>query len=238
MLKIALCDDVQEDLELINQAIHLWSKHKDVQVNIFVYHNGDELLNHYRHDDVDIIFLDIVMPLFNGMEVAYEIRTNDQATKIIFLTSSLEYAIESYDVKASGYLVKPVNVKKLFTLLDDCYKELYKEDEYMIIKDLHGYQKVYLHEIEYLEAQNKKVLFHLNNGDIIETQESLSQYVEKLGENQGFFKCHRSYLIGMNNVDYFNNTEIYTKQKKRIPIARGFGKSFKEAYFNFMFKGY
>lgn len=237
MLKIALCDDEQDSLELIYQSILQWSKQRNIQLEIYVYHHGDELMNHYRNENVNIIFLDIVMPLFNGMEVAHEIRKYDQVTKIIFLTSSLEYAIESYDVKASGYLVKPVNLEKLYVLLDDCYKELYKEDEYIVVKDSHGYQKIYLYQIEYLEAQNKKVLFYLNNGEVIETLDSLSQYVEKLGEKQGFFKCHRSYLVGMKNVDYFNSIEIYTKSKKRIPIARGYGKSFKEAYFTFMFNG-
>ena len=56
----------------------------------------------------DIYLLDVVMPGLNGIELAKEIRSSDKAADIIFLTSSPEFAVESYTVKASNYLVKPV----------------------------------------------------------------------------------------------------------------------------------
>ena len=74
------------------------------------------------------------MPLLSGMETARELRLTDSAVKIIFLTSSPEFALESYDVKAEGYLLKPVSYEKIKKTLDDCCKELIKEAENIVIR--------------------------------------------------------------------------------------------------------
>jgi DNA-binding LytR/AlgR family response regulator len=57
-----------------------------------------------------------------------------------------------------------------------------------------------------------------------------------LTDSKGFFKCHRSYLVYLPNIDYFNATEIKTKAGRRVPIARGYSKAFQDAYFSVMFK--
>ena len=69
-----------------------------------------------------IILLDILMPLLNGMDTARELRQYDKTVKIIFLTSSPEFALESYDVKAYSYLLKPVTYEKLEETLNECVK--------------------------------------------------------------------------------------------------------------------
>ena len=66
--------------------------------------NGEDAFKIVKNSQISLALLDIMMPLLNGMETAHEIRKNDSVVKIIFLTSSPEFALESYDVKASGYL--------------------------------------------------------------------------------------------------------------------------------------
>ena len=120
------------------------------------------------------------MPLFTGMELAHAIREIDAAAKIIFLTSSPEFAVESYEVKASGYLLKPLQKEKLHSVLDDCVAPPEGEPEHVIIRTSHGYHKIYLHDIECLEAQNKKVIFHLTGGDARDALGTFSNYAEDL----------------------------------------------------------
>lgn len=235
MLKIAICDDNPQCLGEAKQFIYDWSIHTNIPITIHTFRDGDSLLEHYEKEQLDIMFLDIVMPLLNGMEVAQEIRRNDSSTKIVFFTSSPEFAVESYDVKATGYLLKPLNYLKLCDVLNDCVLSLNKEPEHIVVKTLHGYQKIYLHTIECLEAQNKKVIFFLRDGSSCEVLETFSNYVDKLTLEKGFFKCHRSYIVYIPNIDQFNSTEIRTKSNICIPIARGYSKTFKDAYFNYMF---
>lgn len=236
MVKIAICDDNTLELEKTTSLVKKWADCRGIEVAIEAYDNGDSLLTNQKKRPAHIILLDIMMPLFNGMETAKELRKADGTSIIVFLTSSPEYAIESYDVKARGYLLKPINEEKLISVLDDCVNEIDAEKENIVVKTSIGYQKIYLEKIEYVEAQNRKSVIVLNDGSLIEVVETFSNTAEKFTGEEVFFQCHRSYLVSMGNVDRFNSTEIITKCGKHIPIARGYAKPFKDAYFTYMFK--
>lgn len=236
MLKIAVCDDNKEFLKNAVELIQKWSDLSEIPIKTYAFNNGDELIEKADYNGFDIIFLDIIMPLINGMDTAKELRQRNNTTKIIFLTSSPEFALESYEVRAKDYLLKPVTFEKIKKVLDECSVEFKKEPESIIVKTTFGYQKLYFHDIEYAEAQNKKVLFYLKTGKTVESTEPLYSFEDKLTNFNGFFKCHRSYLIYLPNIDHFSTTEITTKSGRNIPIARGYAKAFKEAYFSLMFR--
>ena len=236
MIKIAVCDDSPDFLQRAVDMVERWSEQSRTPAEIYRFDNGDALLAKNAVTHMDIIFLDIIMPLQNGIDTAKELRQSDNAVKIIFLTSSPEFALESYEVKAQGYLLKPVTYEKIKETLDECSHDFEAEAKNIVLKTAFGYQKLYFHDIEYLEAQNKRVVFFLRTGKTVEAAQPLHFLEDKITENDGFFKCHRSYLVYMPNVDHFSMTEIMTKSGRSIPIARGYGKAFKEAYFAFVFK--
>lgn len=235
-MRIAVCDDNEQFLQSAVTMIEQWSKENGITVQIFCFDNGDDLIARHTVHPMDIILLDIIMPLLNGMETAKELRKGDEAVHIVFLTSSPEFALESYDVKAKGYLLKPVSYEKLKDALDDCSRSVEMEIKHLVLKTKFGYQKIYYQDIEYVEAQNKTVIFHTRNGKKIETTETLSSFENKLNDMEGFFKCHRSYIVYIPNVDNFNASEIITGSGSHVPIARGYSKAFQEAYFGFMFQ--
>ncbi len=236
MLRIAICDDCPEFLQNAEQLIKRWSEQSKVPVQTVTYDNGDALIAGNSSARMDIIFLDILMPMLNGMDTARELRQTDRAVKIIFLTSSPEFALESYDVRAQGYLLKPVAYEKVKELLDECTNTFELEPENLVLKTSSGYQKLYVHDIECIEAQNKKVVFSLRTGREIEVAESLRFFEDQFAGNNSFFKCHRSYLVYLLNVDHFSSSNIITKSGRNIPIARSCAKAFKEAYFARMFQ--
>jgi DNA-binding LytR/AlgR family response regulator len=170
------------------------------------------------------------------MDAAKELRDRDKTVKIIFLTSSPEFALQSYSVKATDYCIKPIAYQRLKEIMDDCTAFHRQEPENLTLKTVGGYQKIYFHDIECIEAQNKRVFFFLKSSKVVEVIQPLYTFETGLSDSKGFFKCHRSYLVYLPNVDYFNNTEIKTKSGRCIPIARGFGKAFQDAYFALMFQ--
>ena len=236
MIRIAVCDDSPKFLEQVSDMVERWSEQSGIPTEIYRFDNGDALLAKNAVTHMDIIFLDIIMPLQSGIDTAKELRLSDNAVKIIFLTSSPEFALDSYEVKAQGYLLKPVNYEKIKETLDDCSHAFEAESKNIVLKTAFGYQKLYFHDIEYLEAQNKRVVFFLRTGKTVEAAEPLHSLEGRLCINDGFFKCHRSYLVYIPNVDHFSMTDITTKSGRSIPIARGYGKAFKEAYFAFVFR--
>lgn len=235
MIRIAICDDEQHCISDAESAVTQYLSSEDVPFTLKSFSNGDDLIEALRTEKIDILFLDIMMPLLNGMDLAREIRSRDSAVRIIFLTSAPEYAVESYDVKASGYLLKPLDRGRLFRVLADCIRTLKTEPDNIIVRTLLGFQKIYIHNIECIEAQNKRVIFRLSDRTSIEALNTFSYYTEHLSYEKGFFKCHRSYLVSISNIDSFTSTEAITKSGARVPIARAYSKIFKEAYFAYMF---
>ena len=236
MIRIAVCDDSPEFLQQAVNMVERWSEESGVPAEIYRFDNGDALLAKNAVTHMDIIFLDIIMPLQSGIDTAKELRQSDKAVKIIFLTSSPEFALDSYEVKAQDYLLKPVTYEKVKETLTECSHTFEEEPKNIVLKTAFGYQKLYFHDMEYAEAQNKRVVFYLRTGKTVESAESLHYLEDRLCLNDGFFKCHRSYLAYLPNVDHFSMTEIITKSGRSIPIARGYGKAFKEAYFAFVFR--
>lgn len=175
------------------------------------------------------------MPLFNGIDTAKELRSENHNVPIVFLTSSREFAVESYEVKALNYLLKPVDESRMFDVLENFRKEYQKKDEYFTAKTQTGFSRIKIKDIEYLEAQNKTVIVHLINSTTIEIRELFSKCENLFSIENGFFKCHRSYIVNMEYVEQFTKSQIITYNKENIPISRNNYVAFKEVYFEHMF---
>lgn len=235
MIRVALCDDEAQCLDDTRRMVEQWSSDCGITVRITCFDNADALILSIRSSRPDVIFLDIMMPLLNGMDAAREIRELDKTVEIVFLTSSSEFALESYGVKARGYVLKPVKFEQLTEILDEYAAALNEEPKNLLLKSAFGYHKIFLRDIQYIEAQNKQVLFYLRSNQSIAVTQPLYSFEDKLLTEDGFFKCHRSYIVSMTSVNSFSLSEITMKSGSRIPIARGAGKAFQDAYFAFMF---
>ena len=172
-MKIAVCDDCSTARKETEKLIKQWAADSDIKLELLLYDNGDELLKTAVVSRFDVVFLDIIMPLLNGMDTARELRRLDADVPIVFLTSSPDFALESYEVKATNYLLKPVEPKKLKTVLDECSEKIGKEPDNVVLKTAFGWQKLYFKNIEFAEAQNKHVVLHLRDGRLVETGETL-----------------------------------------------------------------
>lgn len=235
-MRIVICDDDPICLENAKSAVEAWAEGCGQRVEISTFENGSDLIESLHQKKADILLLDIMMPMYNGMEVAKEIRTFDNNLILVFLTSSPEYAIESYDVIASGYLLKPLNFSKLSSVMNRCLRSIEQEPKQIVLRTAGGYRSVLVSSIECVEAQNKTMIITKTDGECLESTETLSNLEKMLTLEAGFFKCHRSYIVNLSAVEHFNTTEIITKSGCSIPIARGYGKAFKDAYFALMFQ--
>ena len=109
MIKIAFCDDDMEVLHQMNELLDRYRAERNEDITYAAFQSPFELLTEIEKGiRPDILFLDVVMPGQNGMDVAKEIRQYDTNMKIIFLTSSPEFAVESYSVGAYFYQLQPI----------------------------------------------------------------------------------------------------------------------------------
>lgn len=234
MLRIAICDDMLEYIEEIKQLLVQWSR-KTTPLNIEVFNDGDSLLKSHKATPFDIIFLDVVMPLLNGIETAKEIRQNDKSTHIVFISSERSFAVDSYSVKADNYLLKPICTEDFYNCIQEIYEKLQTDSRSIPILTSSATYRVKINDIAYLEAQNKYVFVCLADGRALQSNQALYTYEEQLALSDVFFKCHRSYIVNIQHIDTYTTKFIQLRSGIQIPISRGCQKQFENAYFDFLF---
>lgn len=237
MLRIIACDDDVAFLDNLHRMLDRWAAKSGTAVEIALVTRGEDLLARHAAARADIIFLDMIMPLVDGMNTARELRLADTSVRLVFLTSSPEFALASYEVRAYDYLLKPVRYERLAALLDELASLRAAPADDLVAKTSFGYQALHLADVEYAEARNKHVIFHLRDGQDIEALEPFRSIDEQLAPSPTFFKCHRSYQVNLRNIDHFNRTEIVMRSGVRIPLARSCRQGFQDAYFAARFEG-
>lgn len=235
MLRLAICDDMSEFLQSTKELLEHWEE-KPVDIMIELFTDGDSLIGSHTSNPFDIILLDVVMPLSNGIEIASEIRKFDRSVKIVFLTSSSEYAVESYGVNANYYLLKPIDKSKLFYCLNTFYLDIMENAKYITVKSVTAVHRIALRNIEHIEAQGKKVLFVLCDGSTVDSTNPFYFYEYQLLQEDGFLKCHRSYMVNIYKISTYSQKEIRMQSGCRIPISRSYHKEFENAYFELLFR--
>jgi len=234
MIRIGICDDSSAFLHQTKFMIDHWDN-KPQNITTELFEDGDALILAHSRMPFDIILLDVVMPMLNGIETAKELRQEDKTVKIVFLTSSSEFAVDSYTVKASNYLLKPIEPDNFFACLDELISEIRSVSKRFTVKGLDATHRIPLSSIEYVESQSKHILIHTTENKTIESIEPLYAYENTLVVEDGFFKCHRSYIVNIHHIDNFSHSEVVMRSGSRIPISRSHQKIFEDIYFSVVF---
>lgn len=235
MLKIAVCDDEPAELAHVTALLERYQARNHIPGHIDTFHNAIDLMDALGRESYALLLLDILMPGFTGLQAAREIRSFDSETKIIFLTSSPEYAVESYRVDAFYYLLKPVGEGELFPILDRLLRELRRGEESLLLTLPSGLLRLPLSRLEVLEVNSKRLLFHLSDGSIREVRGTLTEYEPKLLKSEAFVKVHRSYLVNMDCILQLKANELITCSGKNVPISRLVSGQVRKAYLDYLF---
>lgn len=240
MLQIAVCDDNIDELSNMVQLINDYRISRNLNCEYAVFANGFELVSVLEKGKrFDIYCLDIIMPGFTGIDVAKEIRSFDKTAPVIFFTSSSEFALESYSVKAMNYVLKPVSKEKLFFTLDEVLEQVNVkiDEEALIVKSHEGIQKILITNLVYAEVICRNVLYHLRSGKVIEATESFSSACDRLMKYGCFCKPHRSFIVNMQYVDTIEKHQITLQTLATIPIAQSKARDIKQQYLHYQMEG-
>ena len=239
MIKIAFCDDDMEVLHQMNELLDRYRVERNEDITYAAFQSPFELLTEIEKGiRPDILFLDVVMPGQNGMDVAKEIRQYDTNMKIIFLTSSPEVAVESYSVGAYFYQLKPIWEESFFRLMDAVLAECEKKKKNsLILRSKDGITRIDLQQLEYCEVLGRKLLFHLENGAVLESAGSLDDLAGQLMQYSNFFRPHRSFLVNMEYIQNISSRSIKMVNDAEIPIPHGKCSEIKNTYMEYAFNG-
>lgn len=235
MLKIAICDDDMRELTRISSLLSQYQTESEPAFKYDAFSNALDLLEAMKRNAYHVLLLDVLMPGLNGIEAAREIRGFDDEIKIIFLTSSKEFAVESYAVDAHYYMLKPGTAQKLFPILDRIFLESRRAEDALQIKTASGFMRIPFGRIEFLEVFSKKLRFHLADGTVKEINGTLSDFEAGLLCREEFIKVHRSYIVNMESILSLNAKELTTCAGQAVPISRLLYGQVREAYMQYLF---
>ncbi|WHH60765.1 LytTR family DNA-binding domain-containing protein [Petroclostridium sp. X23] len=239
-MKIALCDDNKQELLHINRLLDEYSSNSlsEDQMKVSSFTSSIALLAQLESGKhFDIFLLDVIMPGLNGIELATEIRNRDQVSKIIFLTTSPEFAVESYAVDAINYLLKPLQKDKFFSVLEKAFRDIRSDlQQYLIVKAQGNLSKVFFRELIYLEVIGRSLYLHQKGGIVIESNSAFSQVEAVLLKDKRFLKTHRSYIVNLDYIKNLSKDGLTTTSNLSIPVSRNAFKEVKQAYINYSFR--
>lgn len=230
-MKMAICEDDTTQQNILAAALDSYRTPAGEHVQYDIYRNGLDLLASINTHLYDVLLLDILMPGFTGIETAREIRESNEKIPIIFLTTSQEFAIESYRVHAFDYLMKPVDQNALFETLDRAYAMMESTlEKSIMVQTTKAVYVLFLSQIEFVEINNRTLSFHLIDGTVKSISGRLSDYEDALLGHSEFLKVHRSYIINMDFMKALNQKSFFTLTGNEVPISRNLLPAIKKRY--------
>lgn len=233
-MHIAVCDDNQVEMRRICTLLDDFSKVWNCSITYEAFYNGTELIESLKMKQFDLLLLDIMMPGITGIETAKEIRFSDQDIPIVFLTSSREFAVESYRVGATDYIMKPIQKEELWPTIHKLLSTLTHKDTYLTVKSGRSIIKLPYSHIVCIEVINRTIQFLLSNGEVKEVYGYLTDYEEDLLSDINFFKPHRSYLVNLRYVISLDKNGFITTMGKMVPVARDSYSRAKSVYMKYL----
>lgn len=218
MYRIAIVEDSKSDADLLKECVNKYAEANNLQVNMTEFASGLQFL---ESDDLsyDIIFMDVKMPLLNGIKTAKRLREVNNSSCLVFVTSMANYAIYGYEVDATDYILKPITYEvfsyKMKKVLAVAAK---RQNMGVSVKVKGGVIMQPVNDILYLELIDHRVVYHTLGGDV-ESWDTLANAFKAL-EEYGFAYCNSGYIVNLKHVVSVINNSVGLSGGVTLPISR------------------
>lgn len=246
------CIIVEDEIPAAEELKYIISKYDSIYVSNMAY-DGETGIRLIKKENPQVVFLDINMPVKNGMELARAVKDFNEDIDIIFVTAYEKHAVQAFEVGAMDYILKPFDdirigktidkilnkwnstskQKELPEMINAIINEIDKEKKMVkrIPCDRNG--KIILVDVKdiyYCYIQDEKTYIKTKNDNYF-----VGYTLHQIEERTNFFRAHRSYLVNMDNIkelySWFNGTYklvMDDKEKSEIPISRNNVKKLKQ----------
>ena len=228
MYKIAVCDDEEAVSEQVKNLIAEWNP----AVDVVCFSSGEALLENYQ--SYEAVFLDIDMAGMNGIETGKAIRRLDKDTKIVYLTAYRDYVSGAFGVHAFQYLLKPVNKKAIWNVLEEIFRYM-RSAEKKIILDFHtvdGALCLPVESIYFFEYENRKIRI-VTDKEQYYMADKIGNVAKRMTEF-GFSMPHQSFVVNMFHVKNVKNQQIFLDNGMEIPLSQKKQKIWKQELMGYL----
>lgn len=237
-MKIAICDDNAQNRQQISDIVREYAQPRHREISLSVYEHPTALMDDVtRFGGFDIYILDIVMPVVNGIQLGVQLRRCDPQGKIIYLTSSQEYAIDSYRAKAFDYILKPVKKERLIAALEECAQTIpNRKNKSILVKNRESTVKLTYDSILYAELVDRKIRYCTIGGNTIEGSSirvNFSDAVAELLADHRFALCGPGLAVNLYHITMVNADTLVFKNGTGRYVGKRAGKELRSVWFDF-----
>tara|TARA_R110002153_G_scaffold10153_3_gene40528 strand:+ start:303 stop:959 length:657 start_codon:yes stop_codon:yes gene_type:complete len=210
----------------------LVNKHPNLAL-VAQYSNAIEANNGIKNNDIDLIFLDVEMPIINGFDLLESLANPPQ---VILITGKPDYALKAFDYDVTDYLYKPISSArfeasiKRAVVRHEQSQNVNQEEEYIFVKSNLKKRKVVLNDIKWVEALGDYIKVVTNEGNIV-ILSTMKSFEKQLPEDK-FLRIHKSYIVNLEKVEKFNSKNIEV-EGRQVPLSRNKKNELMEALSNF-----
>ena len=221
-MRIAIVDDVAADREHLAADVVRWAERQGMPLDEppTQLESGEVLLESFVPGQYGVIFLDIYMDGIDGMEVARRIRAQDTDCRLVFITNSSDFAVESYEVNSSWYLVKPYTAEKLEQAMNRCNMLEMERNRYLKLPGRYGPERVRLHDIAWTEYESRKIHVHFKNGEETWISMNHREFSHLLLRYSYFCDCMKGLIVSFEAVEKLQPDHFVLRGGQNIPISR------------------
>lgn len=231
MYYIGICDDEPIFLQQVTALTQQILTKEGIPFHIHTFKNTQMLEKYLQAPDntLNLLLLDIIMDKRNGIEYARMLREQDDEIPIVFISSTMDYALEGYTVDSMGYILKPVKREELReTLLRACKK--YQRQNVVLTSASHSVS-FQIDDVLYLEVRDKELTIHTADGTVRNISMPLNSLISKLPSEQ-FVQCYRSYIVSLPAIISIWRYGIELKNHEKIPVSRNYYPAVQNALMN------
>lgn len=235
-MKCVICEDSKGDLERLSGAIQRYAQEKSLSIEVSEYSTSPQ----YRKDidrEADVIFLDVEMEGYSGIDLAKIIRSIHDNQIIVFVSNHEKYAIEAFQVRAFHYLKKPLNYEALSTAMDLVLKEVEtkQEQDYYIAKSNGSIVQYCLQDILYFEKQRNRLNIVMKNREV-QVYGTVKEVIRQV-ERKGFVQVNQGVIVNLKHVHMMKEKMIYLNRGDCLSISKHRWSDVKKTYFQYLREG-
>ena len=240
MIRIALCDDERKILDELSEHIQCYAQRKGItDIEILAFDSARTLIGAIEDKkSFDIFILDVYIGDEMGTDLARDIRKFGIEAPIIFSTTSLEHAPESFETGTLRYLIKPIQPAKLYEAMDVALASAERLGRRLMkLKTENGAESVNASHIMFSEAHDHYQHVTLSSGKVIKIRMTVAELYTIFAQHGGFIRVGSAYIINLRQVRNLSRTEVSLYNDKTVPIPRGKYAEIKNAFWDYQYEG-
>ena len=242
-MKIAVCDDdalLREEVLAITSEYTAQNPTRNISCAAFA--SAEELLASAEQiGGFDIYILDIVMPGMDGITLGVQLRDHGFVGKIIYLTSSPEYAVDSFQAKPFNYILKPFGKDAFLTALHEAILSVSeKKERSLIVKTKECSIRLTFDSILYAQLNRRTVVYHLTNGKAVESIQIRTPFheaIQDLLSDRRFVLCGASMAVNLRHITMIENDALVFNDTHRAYLGKKSCREVRSVWYDFCFDG-